>query len=120
MTPGGKKIYLMGAYTGDSPEIVLENVNRAMDAWLRLTKEGHFVYCPHLTHFLHMRALTQGVHMPYRFWMNYDRVLLMQCDVGVRLRGPSSGADDEEELMRLLSKPVYHGEDEFLAAYPPK
>jgi len=92
------RIYLAGPYTlGD----VAVNVKTAMDAADTLIARGHAVFCPHLSHFLHLNH-----SRPYQFWTKHDLAWLPVCDVLVRIPGMSHGADAEEVEARRLGIPV--------------
>lgn len=97
------KVYIAGPYTvGD----VAENVARAIEAWHLLTAKGYNVYCPHLSHFLHLHK-----QLPWERWLELDLVWMSVCDVVVRLPGESKGADLECEHARNQGIPVKRLED---------
>lgn len=101
------RVYIAGPYS--SGDQVL-NVKAALDAAEDLVERGHIPFVPHLTawwHFLHPK--------PYRWWIRYDNVWLLQCEAVVRLPGESPGADEEVALARSKGIPVYYG----LSRVPP-
>jgi hypothetical protein len=103
-----KKIYIAGPYTkGD----VAVNVKNAMDAANELINAGHYPFCPHLSHFLHMNN-----PQPYQVWIDLDLVFLPDCDALLRLEGDSAGADGEVRKANELGMPVYYSIEEFLTS----
>lgn len=85
------------------------NVRRAILAGIELWQSGHYaVYLPHLT------ALAEFAteRMEYEDWLAWDNEWIPQCDVCLRLPGPSKGSDLEEEFFRRLGKPVVRSYDE--------
>ena len=94
----GLKVYIAGPYThGDTAA----NVASAMEMFHILADGGHFPYCPHLSHFLHMHR-----QRDYEFWMRQDFAWIDVCDVVVRLLGKSPGADRESEWAKSHKIPV--------------
>lgn len=101
------KVYIAGPYTqGD----VAANVRRAIEAADELALLGHVPYIPHLTHFWHLVS-----PKPYEWWLRYDAQWLEDCDVLLRLPGPSNGADTEVELAKERHMPVVHSIEELEA-----
>lgn len=87
-------IYIAGPYTqGD----VAVNVKTAMDAADALIAVGHAVFCPHLSHFLHLNQ-----PRPYEVWLRHDLAWLPACHWLVRLPGESPGAEREVAEARRL------------------
>lgn len=84
------KVYVAGPYTqGD----VAVNVRRAIDYGDALMEHGYIPYIPHLSHFWHMLTPRE-----YYDWVQYDNIWVLECDVLVRLKGTSHGADKEVDL----------------------
>ena len=101
MAKSGKKVFVAGPYTNGD---VAANVARAIEAGEELTAMGYAPFIPHLFHFWHLKH-----QHSYSFWIDLDEVWLQECDVFVRLPGPSPGADREEELARSLGMSVFMG-----------
>lgn len=105
-----KRIYVAGPYTqGD----VGQNVANSIDICDELLTLGYYPFCPHLTHFWHIKR-------PHRYekWMDYDKEWLKQCDAVLRMQGNSSGADKEVELANIIDIPVYYDIDTLLKEMP--
>jgi hypothetical protein len=96
------KVYVAAPYSAPTPAEVEANVARAFDAADALQDAGHSPYCPHLSHWRHMRRAR-----PYEDWIAEDLRWLAVCDAVLRLPGHSMGADREVEAARLLGLPVY-------------
>ena len=81
------KVYIAGPYTEPDPAV---NTANAMRAWHEVADRGHYPFCPHLSHFLHIHRAR-----PYDEWLAHDLEWLGVCDALLRLPGESSGADEE-------------------------
>jgi hypothetical protein len=93
-----KKVYVAGPYTqGD----VVLNVRAAVLAANELLDAGFIPFVPHLTHLWHAIC-----PRPYQDWLDLDLEWLEECDILLRLPGPSSGADDEAKRAKVLAMPV--------------
>jgi hypothetical protein len=115
------KIYVAGKYSAVSDREIIDNVNAALDAGLRLARRGHKPYIPHLSHFLEMRAQETGEGLPYAWYLDFDRCWLDDCDA-LLLLSHSPGADLELEYAKELGLIVYYDEKDipegdFYAAY---
>ena len=94
------KIYIAGPYTqGD----VAVNVNSAIHAGDYVSRLGHIVFIPHLSHFWHLLI----PHI-YDFWMAQDEAWLMECDAVLRIEGASKGADQEVKIAKAHGKRIYY------------
>lgn len=106
------RIYVAGPYTAETPEQVLDNVHRAIDAGLALIRIGHQPFIPHLTHWIEKRAQrTLGEGIPYAWYLEYDRFWLEQCEA-LLLIGSSPGAEQERRWAVVRSMPVYTALDQ--------
>lgn len=92
-------VYVAGPYTNGSEAT---NVRRAIEAANRLRYHGATPFVPHLTHFWHLMYPDT-----YSAWMEYDLKWLQQCDVVLRIPGPSPGGDDEVRAAKEAGIPVY-------------
>ncbi len=102
-----KKVFIAGPYTNGD---VAQNVKLAMDVANIIIEEGHAPYCPHLTHFLHMNQA-----QPYEKWLELDKEYLKICDVLIRLKGNSNGADGEVKLAEKLNIPIFYNLKELIS-----
>lgn len=100
-----RHIYVAGPYTAPTPELVLRNVELAIDAGNRLLDAGLWPYIPHLSHYLGARKAR-----PYEAWMALDFAVLERMDALLRLPGPSPGADRERLYVEALGQPVFTSE----------
>ena len=83
-------VYIAGSYSSDPAG----NTRRAMDLANHLLDLGYAVECPHLSHYLHLRA-----ERPYEEWLAHGLAKLKRCDVLLWdqgwIPGPSPGAQKE-------------------------
>lgn len=93
------KVYIASPYTkGD----VAVNVKTQIDMADKLMDEGFLPIVPLYSHFQHM------IHpRPYQDWINIDLELVKISDCILRLKGKSSGADNEVKLANKLNIPVF-------------
>lgn len=89
-----------GPYTRPDPVI---NTRGALLIGDALREAGHVLVIPHLTHLWHLISPHD-----YEFWLDYDRQLLLRCDLMIRFPGKSSGADREEIDAGRARIPVLH------------
>jgi hypothetical protein len=94
------RVYVAGPYTqGD----VAQNVRRAIVAANDLLDRGHTPFLPHLTHFWHLVCPRR-----YEDWLALDLTWMHQCEVVLRLPGPSDGADRECAAAQAAGIPVVY------------
>lgn len=99
-SPSKKKVYIAGPYAkGD----VGSNVAHAIEVGDIIAYHSMVPFIPHLTHFWEK----QSPH-PYSFWIDYDNQWLPICDALYRIKGESTGSDEEEALARGLGIPVFY------------
>ena len=98
-------IYIASAYTQGDSAI---NVKRQIDAFDSILVQGHTPIAPTLSHFVHM------VHPhSYETWMQWCLKLVERCDVVVRVRSESPGADREVEYAKLFDIPVLYVDEPY-------
>lgn len=90
----------------------LENVRKATEVWLNLTREGVLAICPHWSVFANLMT-----PLPYGAWMAYDFQILEHCQALFRTAGYSPGADQEEFKAGELGIPVFRDLGELLEWY---
>lgn len=83
------KVYIASPYTKGDTAVNVRNSILMADY---LANCGVHPKCPLLTHWWHLVA-----PRPYEFWLEYDLIEMMECDVMIRMAGESSGADREVE-----------------------
>lgn len=93
------RVYLAGPYSKGDVEA---NVASAIDAWHTLHDLGFSPFCPHLTHYLHLRK-----PLDYEACMTWDFEWLSQCEAVYRLPGESPGADRESRFAEDRGIPVF-------------
>ena len=100
------KIYIAGPYTGSTLEEIEENVQRAMEAGLKIWKKGHFPYIPHLTHWPDILSRKLGIEMNWEDYMNWHAPWVDDCDA-LFLLAESKGALLEYNRAKEEGKSVY-------------
>jgi len=103
------RVYVAAPYTqGD----VAINVANAINAGNKLIDYGYYPFVPHLSHFQHMLK-----EQPYEKWLEIDIEWLKQCNVLLRLKGVSNGADKEVEFAKSVGIPIVYSIPELLVNY---
>lgn len=98
-----KVVYISSPYSSAPEEGTLNQIKAAH----KIMDMGHAPLAPLLSHYLHeFRA------RPYEDWMDVDLALVPKCDIVLRLKGESSGADREVKLAFEHDIPVAFGWDE--------
>ncbi|MDY6788338.1 MAG: hypothetical protein SVV03_00070 [Candidatus Nanohaloarchaea archaeon] len=96
-------VFIAGPYSSPYP---VYNMRRSM-GWYDVLAESDVVapHCPHWTGF-------QDLVLPqeYENWLELDKQFVRRSDAMLRLKGDSSGADGEVELMEDLERPVFYEE----------
>jgi hypothetical protein len=93
------KIYVAGPYTPhdcslhDAARIAQRNTTEAIKIGNALMAKGHFVFVPHLTHYLHIHESCQIKDA--KFWYDLDDSFLMDWADSLFYISPSWGADRE-------------------------
>ncbi|MFW9794801.1 MAG: DUF4406 domain-containing protein [Candidatus Thorarchaeota archaeon] len=105
------KIYVAGPYTGATLEEIEANVERAMEAGLKIWKKGHYPYIPHLTHWPDLLAQEKGIPMDWHDYMRWHAPWVDHCDA-LFLMAESKGALLEYERAKEEGKQVFHSLDE--------
>jgi hypothetical protein len=97
------RVYIAGPISIGDRTLNLRAAILAGDAVLRA---GHLPFIPHLNEAWHLVC-----PHPAEDWYEWDNYWLAVCDILVRLPGESPGSDNEEDLARSLSIPVFSLED---------
>ena len=105
------KVYIAGPYSARAPEVVVDNVGAAMQAWEDLRAAGFTPFCPHWTH-EQVRFYSDRRH--YEDWLAWDLEWLECCDAVLRLPGASPGADREVARADELGLPVFDYIDDLI------
>ncbi len=100
------RIYVAGPISIGDTET---NINRGIEAGIRLIKDGMIPYIPHLNGKLRK-------YDPFPDWhegiLDYEMQWLDTCDVLYRLGGESVGAEIEVRYARSIGIPVFY-EDQY-------
>ena len=99
-------LYIAGPYSDEDDDVVVQNVNKALDAGARIAAKGHYPFVPHDGRFM---ALGSG--QSEAFWVDRGLRYLVNCD-GLVAIGDSPGTRLEIEEAMEHGLPVYDGVDE--------
>jgi hypothetical protein len=109
-------IYVAGPITADVddnihdiPRVVYWNVKRAIRVSIELMKKGHYVFTPHLSHFINLEMHEKS--FTKEFWYKYDYGWLAKCDALYYI-APSPGADAELEWAKKHKLKIFYSLDE--------
>jgi hypothetical protein len=110
------RIYVAGPYCPtncslhNASKIAQKNVDRAIEAGNRIIEKGHFVFVPHLSHFIHVHY---SCKMDYGdWWYDEDNTFLENWANALLFLGSSKGADSELELAKSRSLRIFYDVDE--------
>ena len=96
------KIYVAGPYTPkecslhDASRLAQKNVDTAAKIGNALMAKGHFVFVPHLTHYLHIHESCEVKDS--NFWYDLDDTFLYDWADSLFYISPSWGADRERKI----------------------
>lgn len=109
-------IYVAGPITAktndninDIPRIVHLNVKKAIFVSIELIKKGHYVFTPHLDHFLNIEVEKEV--FTNEFWYKYDYGWLKKCDALFYIES-SRGADNELKWAKKHGLKIFYSLDE--------
>ena len=103
MTERHTRVYIAGPMTNGGHGMDLDAIRRAIGVAHSLKNEGYLPYCPQLT------LLWQLMYPePYQDWLRMDEQWIPVCDVLLRLKGDSVGADREVECARSHHMGIFH------------
>jgi len=112
------RIYVAGPYCPrncslhDAPRIAKRNVDRAIEVANALIEKGHYVFVPHLSHYIHIHYSCRRDYGEWwyeedntflKYWANAVFIVAVEDSVGVRA---------ELELARKLGLKIFHSLDE--------
>jgi len=96
------KVYVAGPYSTNP----VGNTHTAIWWTNKLLDEGFAPFCPHLSHYLEEKQ-----SRPYQDWLAFDLEWLKPCDVLLRIKGPSAGADKEELFATANGIPIVYEQE---------
>jgi hypothetical protein len=108
------RVYIAGPMTNGGTGYAMPKVKEGIEAYLCLIEHGFVPHCPQLTMFC---DFLQPGRIPYAKWLELDHNYISDCDVVLRIPGPSKGADSECEFAKELYIPVIEGLGNFLCKY---
>lgn len=109
------RVYIAGPMTnGTKDHFNMSKINEAIEANFTLIEHGFVPHCPHLTVFC---ELMHPHRISYAQWLELDKNYIDDCDVVLRIPGPSKGADKECAYAKYIACPVVSGLDNFLNTY---
>jgi len=105
------KIYVAGPYTPkncslhDAARIAQRNTTEAIKIGNALMAKGHYVFVPHLTHYLHIHE-SCTIH-DANFWYELDNSFLNDWANAFFYISPSWGADQELKIAELKGFKIF-------------
>lgn len=110
------RIYIAGPYTPhncnlhDASRIAQRNVDNAITVGNALIDKGHYVFIPHLSHYIHIH---ESCNSNRGLWYyEHDNTFLERWANAFFYISPSSGADVELELAKKLGYKIFFSLDE--------
>jgi hypothetical protein len=106
------RIYIAGRYCPkncslhDASRIAQHNVDKAIEVANRLIEKGHYVFVPHLTHYIHTHYSCERDYGEW--WYEEDNTFLVYWAQALFYLGPSFGANLELELARKLGLKIFY------------
>jgi len=110
------RIYVAGPYTPrrcslhDAARIAQHNVDRAIEVAVQLIEKGHYVYIPHLTHYIHIHRSCNRDYGEYYYEL--DLSFLIYWANSLYYIAPSEGSDRELRLAEDLGYRIFRSIDE--------
>ncbi len=102
------KVYISGPYgrrKGLENWECEDNVRKAVDLARQLILLGFVVFCPHLYHYIH-REWEESPDE--NVWLGQCLAFVRDCDLLIRMKGKSKGADIEVQEARNYDIPVIY------------
>ena len=100
-------IYIAGPYTAPDRQGIVQNVNQAIDAGIKVFDLGHFPYVPHLTDLVDQRARETNRNLTWHDFITWDTPWLQICG-GLLFIGESRGANQELQMAKDLRKTIFY------------
>ena len=93
------RIFISAPYSAKTDEAVEANVSLAVDASIALLQKGHIPYCPHLSHYIHLRAKEQKIKFSHSQWVLQGLVWLGMCQAVIFLGDWKNSKGCQEEYL---------------------
>jgi hypothetical protein len=107
-----ERIYIAGPYAPrncslhQAAQEAQRNVDRAIGAANQLIDYGHFVFVPHLSHFIHIHPSCLRDYGSW--WYEEDNTFLEHWATALLYLAPSFGADNELDLAQRLGLKIFY------------
>jgi len=107
------RIYVAGPYSPtiaktkhDASRVTQHNTDKAIEIGNALIEKGHFVYIPHLSHYVHIHHSCKRDY--HEWWYEQDNTFIYNWADALFYISPSKGADAELELAKKLGFKIYY------------
>lgn len=104
-------IYVSCPYSADTDEQREANVNRAINAAIKIMQKGHMPVIPTLMHYLDKEAQKQGIKFTWQDFMDWCLVILQPCDA-ILYMASSTGCDIELAESKQTGKKIFYSLEE--------
>jgi len=106
-------IYIAGPYTPkncslhDAAMKAQYNIDRAIEIANKLIEKGHYVFVPHLSHYIHIHY-SHTKEYKEDLWYELDNTFLYNWATALFYIGSSYGADKELEIAKRMGLKIYY------------
>lgn len=106
------RIYIAGPYCPrdcslhDASRIAQYNTDKAIEVGNALIEKGHFVFIPHLSHYIHIHYSCKRDYG--KWWYELDNTFLESWATALFFIGPSRGANAELALAKKLNLKIFY------------
>lgn len=106
------RIYIAGPYCPkdcsihDASRIATRNIDKAIEIGNALIEKGHYVFIPHLSHYVHIHYSCQ--HDYETWWYEEDLTFLEHWADSLYFIAPSAGANMELEIAKRLGLKIFY------------
>jgi len=106
------RIYIAGPYCPvncslhSASKMAQQNVDRAIEVANKLMEKGHFVFVPHLSHYVHIHYSCKRDYGEW--WYEEDNTFLEHWAEAIFFIGSSKGVDMELELAKKLGLKIFY------------
>ena len=104
-------IYVSCPYSAKTQQEKEANVNRAIQAGIKIMQKGHTPIIPTLMHYLDIAAQKQGIHFAYDVFMKACIEILDGCDAMLYMDS-SNGCDIELEYAKKEAIDIFYNLEE--------
>jgi hypothetical protein len=110
------RIYIAGPYCPqncslhEAAKVAQANVDKAIEIANQLIEQGHFIFVPHLSHYIHTHYSCKRDYGEW--WYEEDNTFLVHWAEAIFFIDSSKGADMELELAKKLGLKIFHSLNE--------